>query len=63
MFGIIASIPAIILGHISLAKYNKKLQCEEKKIAIAGIALGYLGIIITICVVLRLMNIYYGYEK
>jgi cyanate permease len=63
MFGIVTSIPAIVFGHISLAKYKKNQQYEGKKIAVAGIVLGYLGILITVCIVLRLVSIYYGYEK
>jgi hypothetical protein len=63
MFGIITSIPAIVFGHISLSKYKKHPQYKGKKIAVAGIVLGYLGILVTVCIVLRLLSIYYGYEK
>jgi hypothetical protein len=62
MFGIIASVPAIILGHISLSKYKVNPKYKGKKIAIAGIILGYLGIAITISILLRFLSIYYGYE-
>lgn len=63
LFGIITSIPAIIFGHIALYKCKKNAQYDGKKIAIAGIVLGYLGILVTVCIVIRLMSIYYGYEK
>ena len=63
MFGVITSIPAIILGHISLSKYKKNLHFDGKKIAIAGIVLGYLGIIVTVFIILRLVGIYFGYQS
>jgi len=63
MFGIITAVPAIILGHISLSKYKKNPDYKGRKIAIAGIILGYLGILVTIAILLRFLSIYYGYER
>ena len=63
MFGIISSVPAIILGHISLSKYKRNPKYQGKRIAVAGIVLGYIGILITIFIVLRFISIYYGYES
>jgi xanthine/uracil permease len=63
MFGIITAIPAIVLGHISLSKHKKNPEYKGRKIAIAGIILGYLGIFVTLAILLRFLSIYYGYEK
>lgn len=63
LFGIFTAIPAIILGHSSLSKYKRNPNYKGKKVAIAGIILGYLGIAVTIGIILRLLSIYYGYEK
>jgi hypothetical protein len=63
MFGILSSVPAIILGHISLSIYKKKTNLQGKRIAIGGIVLGYIGILITVLILLRFLSIYYGYEN
>ena len=63
IFGIISSVPAIILGHISLSKYKRNPKYQGKRIAVAGIVLGYIGILITVFILLRFMSIYYGYER
>jgi len=54
MFLILTAIPAVICGHISLSrlKYDPTLYNKNSKsIAIAGIFLGYLGIIISVVIV------------
>jgi Domain of unknown function (DUF4190) len=62
IFGIITSIPAIILGYISLSKYKKNPCYKGRKIAIAGIVLGCLGIAITICIFVTFLRAYYEYR-
>ena len=63
MLGIISSVPAIILGHISLSKYKSRTIYQGKRIAIAGIVLGYIEILITVFILLRFISIYYGFES
>jgi hypothetical protein len=63
MFGILSSVPAIILGHVSLSKYKRYPKLQGKRIAVAGVVLGYIGILITVFILLRFISIYYGYER
>jgi type IV pilus assembly protein PilA len=47
VFFLVASIPAIVLGHISYSKIKKSLgRLKGQGMALAGLILGYLGILI-----------------
>lgn len=62
MFGILAGIPAVICGHISLNKLKQEHQNNKnRRIAFAGLILGYIGIIMTIILAIGLLMIYYDW--
>lgn len=59
MFGVLSGVPAVICGHISLSKIKTDpISYAGKRLAIAGITLGYIGILLTIGLILALFMIY-----
>ena len=64
MFGILSGIPAVICGHISLAKIRReppKSYITGKRLAVSGLFLGYIGIAMTIVLVAGLLMLYYDW--
>lgn len=46
--GLITGIPAIICGHMSLSRFSNDPHLQGKGFAIAGLVLGYLGLLISL---------------
>jgi hypothetical protein len=64
MFGFISGIPAVICGHISLSKLKREPnRYKGKRLATAGVVLGYIGILLTIMLALALLLIFFDREK
>jgi len=61
MFGILSGIPAVICGHISLSKFrrNPRRYITGKRLAVAGLFLGYTGIVMTIVLVVGMLMLYF----
>jgi predicted small integral membrane protein len=65
MLGIFSAIPAVICGHISLSKLKReptKYTNKDKRIVIAGLILGYLGIIISIIFAVIMLSIFFDWD-
>jgi hypothetical protein len=43
---LLPSVAAVVCGHISLANFKKNSRLEGRGLAIAGLILGYVGIVI-----------------
>jgi hypothetical protein len=55
MFGAISGIPAVIYGHSALKKLENLPEVgKNKRIIIAGLVLGYIGIIMTALVIFEI---------
>lgn len=52
--GFLLSIPAVICGHISLAKVKRTPALQGRGLAIAGLVCGYLGLVIYLVLILFL---------
>ncbi|NNJ85777.1 MAG: DUF4339 domain-containing protein [Akkermansiaceae bacterium] len=51
-FGALLGIPAVICGHMSLKKINNSpTPIQGKGMAIAGLVTGYIGILMSLCVI------------
>lgn len=57
IFSIIAGIPAIICGHLSLKRVKANTQLGGKGMAISGLVLGYLSILLFLLVILPILAI------
>ena len=54
------SVAAIILGHIAIRRYNENYsRYKGKDIALAGIVLGYLGILLVIVILIPYIDYLY----
>lgn len=51
-FGIFAGIPAVICGHVALSELGKNPRLTGKGMAIAGLITGYVGIFVTIALII-----------
>jgi hypothetical protein len=51
IFGFLTGIPAVITGHMALGRISQNPMLGGKGMAIAGLILGYLSIVGTICLV------------
>ena len=64
MFGFISGIPAVICGHISLSKLKREPnRYKGKRLATAGVVLGYIGILLTIMLALAFLLIFFDRKK
>jgi len=63
VFGILSGIPAVICGHISLNKIRSapKSYYIGKRLAISGLFLGYIGIAMTIVLVVGFLMLYFDW--
>ncbi len=63
MLGAISAIPAVIFGHVALMKLRSEPEkYTGKKLAIAGLILGYSGIIFSIFFVLLLFATFFCWD-
>jgi hypothetical protein len=46
--GILTGIPAVICGHIAMGRMKKDPNLQGKGLAIAGLIMGYLGIVVSV---------------
>lgn len=63
--GAITGGPAVIMGHRELSKHRmktKKYSDSDRRIIIGGMILGYLGIILTIYLIILLISTYLGWD-
>lgn len=64
IFGILSGIPAVICGHISLSRLKREPnKYKGRRLAIAGVVLGYIGILLTIMLALAFFLIFFDREK
>ena len=62
MLGAFTAIPAVICGHIALSKLKWEQNINTyKRIALAGVILGYIGIIITVVITLGILMFFYNW--
>ncbi len=58
MLGIFSAIPAVVFGHIALSRFKRHpSRYKGKRLAIAGVILGYLGIVLSIIVAVKIFII------
>ena len=62
--GAFTGIPAVLMGHRELLRYkkSKKNLDADRRIIIGGVILGYIGIILTLFLILLGFAAYLGWE-
>ena len=63
VFGILSGIPAVICGHISLSKLkdDPERYSKSKRLAVAGLFLGYTGIVMTILLAVGILMLHFDW--
>jgi len=62
LLGIITGIPTVIWGHRALLRKNRILYSEiDRRIIVGGMILGYLGIALSVYLILLLFSAYFGW--
>ena len=62
MLGILSGIPAVICGHMAMSKLRDKPEfVGSKRIAVAGVVLGYTGIAMTFIVIIGFLMLRYNW--
>lgn len=63
--GAITGIPTVFVGHRELSKHRKDTKIysdADRRIIIGGMILGYIGIILTIYLIILFIAAYFGWD-
>jgi len=61
--GVFTAIPAVICGHVAKAEMRRNPNLGGRGMAIAGLAMGYLAIVITLVIVVFLAFLFWGVSE
>jgi len=63
--GIFSALGAIVYGHLFLLRYRnnpEKYFSSERRLALGGLFLGYLGALLSIWIIILVFSIYFGWD-